>query len=118
MSYYVRQQHEGVDKVKILGVKMHNRTGDLSDFEYFYLKEVNYVDLWESEIPSYHTSHGSYLALSTVKDLTAAYAGYGFESYDRSNVVNVDRIKELQRVKRGTKVIFQDGSYVIVRKNI
>ncbi|GKU76894.1 hypothetical protein L3i20_v212910 [Paenibacillus sp. L3-i20] len=107
--------------MRILGVKMHNRTGDITDFVNYDLDEVNYIDLWEHnsvEVPAYHTSYGSFIALSTLKDISSAYAKFGFESYGRSEVVNVSRIKDLKRAKGGTKVTFIDDTYVIVRKNV
>lgn len=102
---------------------MHNRTGESTDFVEFLLDEVNYIDLWpptnhSSEVPTFHTSQGSFVALSTIKDISVAFAKFGFESYDRSSVINVERIKELEPVKSGTKVIFDDDSYVFVRKSI
>lgn len=107
--------------MKIIGVKMHDRTGDKSDFTEFDLCEVNYIERWRptkhsAEVPAYHTSGGSYLALHTLKDIAAAYSVIGFESFDRSTVVNTEKVAELICWKNGTKVIFTDNSYVIVNK--
>lgn len=109
--------------MKILGVKMHGRNGTGSDFVEFKLSEVNYIDLWRetgnsAKIPTYHTSTGSFLALNTIKDISAAYSKFDFEPYDSSTVVNVNSIKEAISHKTGTKIIFLDGTYVLVRGNI
>lgn len=109
--------------MKIIGVKMHNRTGELTDFVEFRLSEVNFIFLCQptgsnADVPAYHTSSGTFIALSTIKDISAAYAEYGFEPYDRSYIVNISRIKDLKPLKRGTKVIFTDNSNLIVRKNV
>lgn len=102
---------------------MHNRTGESSDFVEFYLADVNYIDLWEetnnsARIPAYHTSEGSFIALRTIEEISTAYASYGFESYGRSTVINESRIADLKPLKKGTKVIFVDNSFVNVRKSV
>lgn len=106
--------------MKILGVKMHDRTGELSDFVEFNLASVNYIDMWSptknsASIPAFHTPKGSFLALSTLSDAAAAYNKFGFALYDRSTLVNPKNVAEFVPVNRGTKVVFKDKSYVIVR---
>lgn len=110
----------GVDCMKILGVKMHDRTGEPSDFVEFSLSSVNYIEMWKptshsASVPAYHTPNGSYLAISILIDAAAAYRKYGFALYDRSTLVNPKKISELVPVEIGTKVVFKDKSYVIVR---
>lgn len=100
---------------------MHNRTDESTDFVEFLLSEVNYIELLRptdssAKVPAYHTTHGSFLALSTIKDISMAYEDKGFMKYDQSNVINSSRIKDRVVQHKGTKVIFHDGSYVIVRK--
>lgn len=107
--------------MKILAVKMFNRVGDNSDFVEIRLTDINYIDLWSptehsAKVPAYHTSSGSYLALSTIKDISQAYAKFGFESFDRSNVINKKKIKEMVPLPNGTRILFKDGSYVKVRR--
>ncbi|KKO51105.1 LytTR family transcriptional regulator DNA-binding domain-containing protein [Paenibacillus sp. DMB20] len=107
--------------MKILTVKMFGRTDDLSDFVEIKLSDIKYIDLWSptehsSKVPAYHTSNGSYLALSTIKDISQAYAKYGFESFDKSTVINKKKIKSLIPINNGTKVVFTDDTYVNVRK--
>lgn len=109
--------------MKILAVKMLNRVGDNSDFVEIRLSDINYIELWSptensAKVPSYHTPYGSFLALHTIKDISQAYSKYGFESFDRSNVINKKKIKEMVPLPNGTKIIFKDGSYVKVRKKI
>lgn len=109
--------------MKILGVRMHDRVGDDTDFVEFDLKEVNYIDLWKttdhsSKVPAFHTNKGSFLALSTIKDIASAYYNYGFRSFDRSTVINVNNIKEFYPERNGTRIIFIDQSYVKVRKKL
>lgn len=114
---------EGMTSLKILGVKMHGRTNDLSDFVEFNLLDVNYIDLWSptehsAKVPAYHTSYGSFIALSTIKDISTGYKKFGFTSFDRSTVINNKNIKHMIVENNGTKVVFNDDSYVRVRKKI
>lgn len=108
--------------IKIIGVKAFDRTGGKDDFVEFDLsKDVNFIYLYNptkhsSTVPAYHTSQGTLLAISTLKDVSIAYKQYGFEAYDKSNVVNKKRVKELKKDEDGTKVIFVDGSSVFVRR--
>lgn len=109
--------------MKIIGVKMHGRDGTANDFVEFCLSEVNYIDLWRetgnsAKIPTYHTSTGSYLAINTIKDISAAYNKFGFKAYDSSTVVNINSIKQAESRRTGSKIIFLDGTYVLVRKSI
>ncbi|QYK61795.1 LytTR family transcriptional regulator DNA-binding domain-containing protein [Paenibacillus sp. S25] len=107
----------------MIGVKLLDRAGDDSDFVEFGLDEVNYIDLWQptkfsAKVPCHHTQHGSYLSLHTLKDISQAYYSFGFRSYDQSTVVNENKIEDVVPVKNGTRIIFTDGSYVVIRKNI
>ena len=100
---------------------MHGRKDDITDFVEFRLREVNYIDLWSptqhsGKIPAYHTPHGSYLALNTLRDISIGYSCYGFTAFDKSTVVNLHRIREIVPEERGSRVIFKDGSYVRVNK--
>lgn len=102
---------------------MHNRTGEETDFVEFDLSEVNYIELWSptehsAKVPAYHTSHGSYFALSTIKDISIGYCRYGFAAFDRSTVVNKANIKQMIVEQNGTKIIFHDNSFVKVRKKV
>lgn len=110
--------------IKIIGVKAFDRTGGIDDFVEFDLaKDVNFIYLFSptehsSKVPAYHTSHGTLLAISALKDVSIAYKQYGFEAYDKSNVINKRKVKELKEDSYGTKVIFIDGSSVYVRKKL
>lgn len=110
--------------MKILAVKMLNRTGDDSDFVELDINEVNYIDLWQrtnksEKILAYHTSHGSYLRLSTLVDAYVVCKPYGFELIGRSALVNMSRIKDIEVIEQnGSVIYFHDGSHVNVRKQI
>jgi len=109
--------------MKILAVKMFNRVGDNSDFVEIKLTDIKYIDLWSptehsAKVPAYHTSNGSYLALSTIRDISKAYEGFGFQAFDKSTVINTSKIKKFVPTITGTKVIFTDGSHVNIRKKI
>ena len=110
--------------IKIIGVKAFDRTGGVDDFvEFDLIEDVNFIYMYNptehsSKVPAYHTSYGSLLALSTLRDAGMAYKQYGFEAYDKSNIVNVNKIKELKEDKDGTKVIFVDGTVTFVRKKL
>ncbi|MGO4953065.1 LytTR family transcriptional regulator DNA-binding domain-containing protein [Paenibacillus sp. DRB1-1] len=104
-------------------VKIHDRDGTDSDFVEISLYDVNYIDLWRptksrESCPAYHTSMGSYIGLRTLKDISKAYAKYGFKSYDRSTVVNENMIKRTETDDRGSKVFFDDGSFVRIRTKL
>ncbi|OMF48635.1 LytTR family transcriptional regulator DNA-binding domain-containing protein [Paenibacillus peoriae] len=107
----------------MIGVKLLNRAGDDTDFVEFELSEVNFIDLWSAtnssvKVPCHHTFHGSFLSLHTLKDISQAYYPFGFRCYDQSTVVNENKIEDVVPVKNGTKIIFTDGSYVVIRKKI
>ncbi|WP_340011752.1 LytTR family transcriptional regulator DNA-binding domain-containing protein [Paenibacillus sp. FSL H7-0690] len=109
--------------MKLIVVKLNDRVGDNSDFVEIDINEVNYFDLWKKDsnsdkVLAFHTSEGSFLALSTLKEAHSAYCEYGFELYDRSTGVNTQRVKEAKQHKSGSIVEFHDGSTVIVRKKI
>jgi DNA-binding LytR/AlgR family response regulator len=109
--------------MKILAVKMFNRVGDNSDFVEIIISDIKYVDLWSptehsAKVPAYHTSNGSYLALSTIRDISTAYERFGFQSFDKSTVINTSKIKEFISTSIGTKVVFTDGSHVNIRKKV
>ncbi|OME69659.1 LytTR family transcriptional regulator DNA-binding domain-containing protein [Paenibacillus peoriae] len=104
-------------------VKIHDRDGSDSDFVEISLYDVNYIDLWQPTrskeyCPAYHTSTGSYIGLRTLKDISKAYAKYGFKSYDRSTVVNENLIKRTETDNHGSKVFFDDGSFVLIRTKL
>jgi hypothetical protein len=107
--------------MKIIGVKLQNRTGELSDFVEFRLGEVNYIEMWKhtsnsAKIPIYHTPTGSYLAISTIKDLAAGYSRFGFKRYGGSTVINEKLVKEKIVEDCGTTIVFRCGSRVYVNK--
>ncbi|NEU27071.1 LytTR family transcriptional regulator [Paenibacillus polymyxa] len=106
-----------------IGVKLLDRKGDATDFVEFELSEVNFIDLWSAtnssaKVPCHHTTHGSYLSLQTLRDITQAYEPFGFSAYDQSTVVNENQILDIEPLRNGTKVIFKDGSHTIIRKKI
>ena len=73
--------------------------GDESDFVMFDLCMVNYIDLYRptdhsAKVPAYHTPCGSYLAISSIRDLAAGYKRFGFKRYGGSTVINEIRVAE------------------------
>lgn len=103
---------------------MHGRQDDASDFVLFNLEEdVNFIFPWQvtdnsSKTIAFHTSSGSYIAIHLMRDADKAYKPYGFESYDRSTIVNTKKIKSTELTENGSWVHFKDGSRVHVRKKI
>jgi DNA-binding LytR/AlgR family response regulator len=107
--------------MKLMVVKLHNRTGEDTDFVEIDINDVNYFDLWKKgsgQILAYHTSEGSYLALSTLKEAHAVFKIYGFELFDSSTGVNKHKVRDTELTEDGSIVNFNDGSYVFVRKKI
>lgn len=109
--------------MKILAVKMFDRVGDNTDFVEIKLSDIKYIELWSptehsSKVPAYHTPYGSFLALYTIKDISQACAKYGFESFDRSTVINKKMIKKMVPLSNGTQIIFKDDTHVNVRKKL
>jgi DNA-binding LytR/AlgR family response regulator len=99
--------------VKILGIKINGRKGDDSDFQLFDLEEVNYIDLYRprtsaDQIPVYHTSHGEYAPVMTLKDLSIALRTYGFVRMDKSTIVNKSRILNKKYIGTETVITFVD----------
>lgn len=110
--------------MKLLTVKMHGRTGDDSDFVTIYLKDVNYIDLWQrtkhsERVLAFHTSNGSYLALTTLSEAHNAFKEHGFEMLGRTAIVNLKRIKNITTIEQnGSIITFQDGTHINVRKQV
>ncbi|MGR6546319.1 LytTR family transcriptional regulator DNA-binding domain-containing protein [Paenibacillus tundrae] len=106
----------------IIGIKMHGRQDDDSDFVLFSLeKDVNFIEPWQisgnaGRTLAYHTTKGSFIAIHLMKDAHISYGPYGFESMDRSTIVNVSKIKSKVPSETGTWIYFSDGSRVHVRK--
>lgn len=109
--------------MKILAVKMHGRNDTNDDFVLFDLKEVNYIDLWRlngnsAKTLAFHTSQGSYIGISGIREAAEAYRIFGFEMYDASTLVNTARIKEINPYHTGSIIIFMDDSHTTVRKQV
>ncbi|MNO15483.1 LytTr DNA-binding domain protein [compost metagenome] len=106
--------------MQIIGVKIENRTGEDSDFQAFNLSEVNYISVYRrtknSELlPVYHTIHGGYAPLLTLKDISQALQKYGFDYIDKSTIVNRNRIKRTRTTSDGQYVTtFVDNSEIAV----
>jgi len=101
----------------MIGVKVEGRTGDMSDFVSFSIEDVNYITVMRKsndQIPIYHTTHGSYALLNTLKDIAAAYAAFGFRQMDKSKVVNGKRIKRVIRSEGELKIVFVDNLFTII----
>jgi DNA-binding LytR/AlgR family response regulator len=111
--------------MKLLTVKMHERVGDESDFvEIDLIDDVNYIDLWErtrnsNRVLAFHTSHGSYLAITTLADIAAVCEKYGFELAGKSACINSSRVDSVKaKDHNGSTIIFIDGTHVDVSKQI
>lgn len=107
--------------MKKIGVKLLNRAGDETDFVAFDLFDVNYIDLCRptdhsAKVPAYHTANGSYLAISTLYEISAGYKKFGFKRYGGSTVVNENRIADKIIGEKDTTIVFLDGSRVQVKK--
>lgn len=108
----------------ILAVKMHGRDDTDNDFVTFDLeKEVNYIDLWRlngnsSKTLAFHTSQGSYIGISGIREAAEAYQIFGFKMFDASTLVNTARIKEIKPYRTGSIIFFKDDSHVTIRKQI
>ncbi|MFD1126592.1 LytTR family transcriptional regulator DNA-binding domain-containing protein [Paenibacillus provencensis] len=109
--------------ITIIGVNYLREEGKQL-YEIFDLqKEVMAVELikptdYSGKVLAYHTDSGLFLSVNTLSDASNVYSPYGFESYDRSTLVNPAKVKGLKEHKRGTKVIFDNDTYVIVRKKL
>ena len=109
--------------MEILGIKLIDRIGDESDFVTFSISDVNYVDLYRptdhsAKVPAYHTPYGSFLAISTIREISIGYKKFGFKRYGGSTVVNENRVSERIVDEIGTTIIFICGSRVHVRKKV
>jgi len=105
--------------MKIIGVKATDRTGEETDFQVFSLYEVNYITVFRPRksadlLPLYHTATGSYAPLLTLKDISSALKRYGFEHFDKSTIVNRNRVRYVRRTKGVVTVKFVDNSQVVI----
>ena len=109
--------------MQILGIKLLHRIGDESDFVTFDLTMVNYIDLYRptdhsAKVPAYHTPDGSYLAISSLRDISAGYKRFGFKRCGGSTVVNEHRVMDRLVGDTETTIVFLGGSRVQVRKKV
>lgn len=98
----------------MLGVNIESR-----EFEYFYLNEVNYINLkrlkkGSEQVPVYHTLYGSFAAILTLKELSMALKSHGFNYYDQSTLVNIRRIRDEKKDDQGLKITFIDSKVFYV----
>lgn len=110
--------------MKILTVKMEDRAGDDSDFlELDLIDEIYYINLWQrtsnsAKVLAFHTTHGTYLPLTTLADISKICAKYGYEMMGNA-VVNTRKVKTVKSVNNnGTVVTFIDGKAIKVKKQI
>lgn len=106
----------------IMGIKLFNRAGDDTDFCEFSQDIVNYIDLYRptdhsAKVPVYHTTNGSYMALTTINDIAKGFRRYGFVRHT-STVINESRIADKQPLDGGTLVVFVDGQKLFIKKNL
>ncbi|MBB6690786.1 LytTR family transcriptional regulator DNA-binding domain-containing protein [Cohnella xylanilytica] len=104
---------------KLIGVRLDQRVGEASDFVEFRIGEVNYINVIRPKgkshhIPIYHTSHGSYAPLLTLRDLSTALLPRGFEQMDGSILVNSARVKDKTMTDQGMIIIFDDDTTINV----
>lgn len=109
--------------MKLICIKIHDRDGTESDFVEISLNEVNYIYAYRPirsnvTVPAYHTKHGSYVGLRTLKDIAKGYARFGFRSYDNSTIVNENLLSQTITDKTGTTLCFDDGSVVRIRAKL
>ncbi|MBJ6362141.1 LytTR family transcriptional regulator DNA-binding domain-containing protein [Paenibacillus sp. MAHUQ-46] len=105
--------------MQFLAIKISDRSWDETDYEVVKLKEVNYITLyrpkkWSDAIPVYHTSYGDFAPLITLRDISIAYRPHGFELYDKSTIVNTNRVINTRNTRKGRIVKFVDNSEVVV----
>lgn len=105
--------------MRILGVKTKNRQGDETDFVTFRLADVNYISMDRIKknsdlVPIYHTRHGSYAPLLTLRDVFISLKSNGFEYADRSNIINLKRLKSKEICETGMRLTFIDGMTIEV----
>ncbi|MEK3987425.1 LytTR family transcriptional regulator DNA-binding domain-containing protein [Paenibacillus sp. FSL K6-3166] len=105
--------------MKIIGVKIEGRTGEESDFVIFPIQSVNYITMFSigrsaEPLPAFHTTGGSYAPIVTLRDLAGALSQFGFTYYDKSTLVNKNRIKGRKRDKGVLIVTFVDNSEIAV----
>jgi DNA-binding LytR/AlgR family response regulator len=110
--------------MKLLTVKMHDRSGDDEDFVELDVDDVDYINIWyrtksSTGVPAFHTFYGSFICLCNLTDLSKALKSFGFESADQSTIINTKRVKEVKSVDNNGSVIkFTSGLKVRIRKQI
>lgn len=121
---YNEVSHQWGNIMKMIAVKMFDRTGDDSDFvELDLLNEINYIDLWDrtrnsAKVLAFHTAHGSYIALTTLADISKVCQNYGYEMMGNA-VVNSRRVESIKSIdNNGSLVKFVDGTHVDVKKQV
>lgn len=110
--------------MKMIAVKMHDRVGDETDFvELDLLNEINFIDLWQrtsnsAKVLAFHTGHGSYIAVTTLVDISKICHNYGYEMMGNA-VVNNRRVEWVKSIdNNGSIVKFIDGTHIDVKKQI
>ncbi|NJJ38586.1 LytTR family transcriptional regulator DNA-binding domain-containing protein [Paenibacillus apii] len=107
--------------MKIPVVRMFTTGDQNTDFvEIDIEQDVNFIFRWRktkhsAEVLAYHTSNGSFLSLNTMHEAAISFEKYGFKYFDASTIVNLKRVSETIPMENGSKVVFVDGNFTIVR---
>ncbi|WP_430184724.1 LytTR family transcriptional regulator DNA-binding domain-containing protein [Paenibacillus jamilae] len=109
--------------MNIIGIKLDNQPGQLTEISEFSLDGVNWIDQFQrtahsAKVPAYHTKDYSFVTMDRLMDLERAYSKFGFKRYDQSTLINELLVHDKVPSKNGTRIYFVDGSYVIVRSRL
>jgi hypothetical protein len=103
-----------------LGMRIDMPRNEL-EFKEFKISEVNYITVRRFKgksysIPIYHTSHGSYAPILTLRDLSLALSPRGFRYIDGYTLINDERVNDIISDDNMIKVVFKDNSEIEISK--
>lgn len=113
--------------MKLIGVKLYNRTGDESDFQEFdiiedvYRIEISKKSLFSrlpysipDKTPIFYTRFGVFITITTLHTYSTLLKNHGFDMLNPSDLVNTNLVDCIIETPFGGDAVMKDGSVVSV----
>lgn len=113
--------------MKLVGVKLYDRTGDSTDFQEFDIQEDVYrIELSKrgffnklpysipDKTPIFHTRFGTFITITTLHAYCTLLKDHGFDQLNPSDLVNTNLVEEIIETPYGGDALLKSGEKVAV----